>query len=389
MLKGYLKLIILFVSSFGFGQNAIKYDDIDRKMDAIPTDLESSTASIASYIFNNFSGTQDRVRAAFYWTASNIAYDVESLGNLKQVHQTSQEKVTAALKTRKGVCMHYAEVFKDITSKLGIETVLVSGYNKIQGEVADLSHVWCASKINDKWYLFDPTWGSGYVNNNKYIKKLNNKFYQAEPKSLLSTHMPFDYLWQFSEYPITNQEFYENKTESADKRIKFDFMNEIGAFRSMSVSEQAKASAQRIEENGIKNSLIAERLDYEKYKITHEKNKDNYAKIQEIISNFKHAGTLFKEFLNYRNTRFMPLLPDEKIKRKIQAPYDMILKCENDLKQVRGVQKENIENLNSIKESIADAKRSFADHLNFVNEYLAKEKPERERMFYIRVAKRG
>ena len=81
MLKGYLKLIILFVSSFGFGQNAIKYDDIDRKMDAIPTDLESSTASIASYIFNNFSGTQDRVRAAFYWTASNIAYDVESLGN--------------------------------------------------------------------------------------------------------------------------------------------------------------------------------------------------------------------------------------------------------------------------------------------------------------------
>jgi hypothetical protein len=26
------------------------------------------------------------------------------------------------------------------------------------------------------WYIFDPTWGAGYVNNGKFYKKLNSLF---------------------------------------------------------------------------------------------------------------------------------------------------------------------------------------------------------------------
>ncbi len=388
-MKGYLMLIIVFISTLGFGQNPARYDEIDQKMDEIPAAMETSTTSIANYINTNFVGSQDKIRAVFYWTASRIAYDVESLTDTKQAFQTPQEKVAMTLKTRKGVCMHYAEVFKDIATKLDIETVLIGGYNKIQGKVASLSHLWCASKINETWYLFDPTWGSGYVNNNKYIKKLSNRYFKVEPKNLIATHMPFDYLWQFSEYPITNQEFYDGITARSDRRIKFDFMSEIDAFQALSVTEQAKASAKRIEENGVKNGLIAERLDYEKYRISHEKNKDNYQKMQEIIANFKEAGDMFKDFLNYRNRKFTPLVSDEQIKSKIEVPYNIILQCERDLREVKDVQKENIQNFNNIKASISDAKKAFETHLNFVNEYLAKDRSEREKLFYKRVVKRG
>ena len=388
-MKSYLRLIILFISSFGFGQNPARYDELDKKMDEIPSNMQSSTTSIANYIANNFIGSQDQIRAAFYWTAANIAYDVKSLENSKQPYQTSEEKVTVTLKTRKGVCMHYAEVFRDIATKLEIETVLISGYTKSQGKIAPLSHMWCASKINDSWYLFDPTWGSGYVQNDKYIKKLNNKYYKAEPKILIYSHMPFDYLWQFSEYPITNQEFYDNKAEAADKSLTFDFRNEIDAYQRLTESEQARASAERIEKNGIKNSMIAGQLDYEKYRMTHEKNKNNYDKVQVIIVNFKEAGTLFKEFLNYRNKRFMPLVSDEKIKSKIRIPYDLILKCEIDLKEVKEVQKENEGNYKILKASIADVKKNMEIHLNFVDDYLTKNKSEREKMFYKKSVKRG
>lgn len=381
-MKGYLMLLLLFISSWNFAQAPNSYETIDKKMDEIPIKNQSSTELIADYISNNFTTPDEKIRATFYWIAANILYDVASLNDSKQPYQTPQEKVATTLKTKKGVCMHYAEVFKDIATKLGIETVIISGYTKNLGKIASLSHVWCASKINETWYLFDPTWGAGHVVRDKYIKKLNNKYFKAEPKSLITSHMPFDYLWQFSEYPITNQEFYDNKEEAANKSVKFDFWNEVATYERSSESEQAKGSVQRIEKNGIKNSLIAGRLDYEKYRITHENNKNNYAKIQTIIADFTEANNLFAAFLKYRNARFIPLVSDEEIKSKIQIPYDLVLKCQNDLNEVKEVQRDNIGNLNTLKASLADAKKNFEIHLNFVNEYLTKDKSQREKMFY-------
>ena len=381
-MKHFLVLIGLFIVSFCFGQSLNEYEAIDKKMDAISSNSGTATTYISNYISKNFTTPDEKIRAAFYWIADNIRYDVESLNDPKKPYQTPQEKVSATLKSKKGVCMHYAEVFKDITTKLGIETILISGYTKTKGKIATLSHVWCASKLNETWYLFDPTWGAGYVDNDKFTKKLNNKYYKVEPKNLLSSHMPFDYLWQFSEYPITNQEFYDSKEEAADKSVKFDFMDEVAAYQKLSESDQAKASAERIEKNGIKNTLISGRLDYEKSRITYQKSKDNFAKIQTIIDDFKKANELFSAFIKYRNSKFIPLVSDEKLKSKIQVPYDLMVKCQNNLEEVNDVQGENKGNYNSLKTSIADAKKIFENQLNFVNDYLAKDKAEREKMFF-------
>ena len=383
MMKGYSLLLLLFISSWNFAQAPNSYETIDKIMDEIPNKSQSSSELIADYISKNFTTTDDKLRAAFYWITSNISYDVSGSKNTNPPYQTPAEKVATTLKTQKGVCMHYAEVFKDITTKLGIETVLIGGYTKKpKGEISKVSHMWCASKINDTWYLFDPTWGAGYVNDDKYTKKLNNKYYKAEPKSFVFSHMPFDYLWQFSEYPITNQEFYDGKAQAVNTSVKFDFRNEIAAFQKLTVSEKAKASAERIEKNGIKNSLISGQLEFEKFTITNEKNKENYAKIQVIIADFTKASKLFSEFLKYRNSKFIPLVSDEELKNKIQIPYDLIVQCQNKLEEVNDVQRENKGNMNSLKTGLDDAKKNFEIHLNFVNEYLTKDMSERQKMFY-------
>ncbi|MES2747188.1 MAG: transglutaminase domain-containing protein [Bacteroidota bacterium] len=387
-MKHYIQLIVLFVCGFGFAQNTNSYEAIDKKMDVIPASMATSTESIADYIVKNFSTNEEKIRAAFYWTAANISYDVANMNN-QNPNQTTQEKITNTLKTRKGVCMHYAEVFKDIASKMGIEVLLISGYNKdVKGKIAPVSHVWCASKMDGVWYVFDPTWGAGYVDNQKYVKRLNNNYFKAEPKSFLSSHMPFDYLWQFSEYPITNQEFYDGKTEAANKRVKFDFVNEIESYQGLSVSDKAKASAVRIEKNGLKNKLISERLAYEKLRINYESQKDSYAKIQDIVAKFNEANVLFTQFIKYRNARFIPLVSDEEIKSKIQVPYDAVSQCQIDISEIKDVQRENLANFNSLKNAIADSKKNYEIHLNFVNEYLSKDKVEREKMFVKTTIKR-
>jgi len=49
---------------------------------------------------------------------------------LSQKPQTSEEKIANVLRTKKGVCMHYADLFKDIASRLGIELFLLKVIQK-------------------------------------------------------------------------------------------------------------------------------------------------------------------------------------------------------------------------------------------------------------------
>jgi hypothetical protein len=386
-MKYYLQFIVSFLSGFGFAQDTAQYEAIDKKMDAIPESMATSTESIAAYISKNFATNEDKIRAAFYWTASNISYDVVAIGSKRVL--TTEQRIINTLQSRKGVCMNYAYVYKDITSKLGIETVSIEGYTKSYGEISLNGHMWCASKLNGNWYLFDPTWAAGYVSKRKYVKRLDNKFYKADPKTLIVSHMPFDYLWQLSSYPISNQEFYDGKMESATKKVSLDFSKEINSHLSLSESDKAMAAAGRIEKNGLKNELIIKRWNYEKKRSEYEKNnikyknqKEFYDKTIKTNEKFKQANTLFTEFLQFKRRRFLPLISDESIKEKIQIPYDLVLQCQKDSNELKDVQDENQSNFNLLKNVIATSKKKMEAEIAFVNEYLSKDKSEREKMFF-------
>lgn len=377
-----MKFLLVFVCQLSLAQQANNYSAIDSKMAQIPQNLTYSTTDIARYISSNFASRPERLRAAYYWTAMNIEYDLANANN-PLPGQKPEEKIAAPLQSRKGVCMHYAEVFRDIADKMDIEVLLIGGYSKVNGKVAALSHQWCASKVGGKWYLFDPTWGGGYAINDRYVKRLSNKYFMAEPKSLIVSHMPFDYLWQFSEHPITNQEFYDGKTEGVG--AKFDFEGEIERYRQLSEIGKTEATVARIEKSGLKNSLVKERLDFERQKINNLKEYGSYLQIKDIIDNFNKANTLFNQFIDYRNNRFRPLVSDEELKNKIGQPYAILLQCESDAGQVENVSKENAANFNDLKKAISSAKKNMEEHLDFVNRYLSKSKAQRELMFYTTV----
>ena len=141
---------------------SMEYATIDKKMDEIPTRLTFSTSTIADYIATNFKTDNEKIRAVFYWTASSISYDVENR-DVRTYTGTLENRMNNALKNKKGICNDYAEIFKEIATKAGINTVVISGYTKYNNAVLSRPHAWCGAKIGDKWYVFDPTWGAGYV----------------------------------------------------------------------------------------------------------------------------------------------------------------------------------------------------------------------------------
>ena len=375
----YLILSFCF-SLLSFGQVNTGYTLVDAKMNIIPADATNSTEAIAKYINANFKTENDKIRAVFYWTASNISYDVENMFAVN-ITETPQDRITKTLKERKGICSDYAAIFSEIANLVGVKSVVVEGYTKQDGKVATLAHAWCAAKIENKWYLFDPTWGSGYVNNKKYTRKINNIHFKVEPSKMINSHMPFDYLWQFINYPITNQEFIDGKTQINKTKKNFDFESEIAKYESLPKIDQFFETAQRIEKNGIKNQLISLAYTYAKTSWNTERENENGAKYNAIVNQYNEAISELNDFIYYRNNKFKPILPDDEIKSKIQSPIEKFKKCQESLFRIGSMGGENAKSVSSLKKSVADALAQSETHLEFVNNYLSKSKLVRKTMF--------
>ena len=379
-MKNIFLLFSLFFTLLSFGQVNTEYALVDTKMAAIPTNATTSTTAIAKYIESNFKNDSDKIRAAFYWTASNIRYDVVNMYAVNY-NESVQDKIESALKSKKGVCIHYASIFNDLLEKMGIQTYVIEGYNKQNGKVADLAHAWNAARIDNKWYLFDPTWGSGYVNKGQFFKKLNNAYFKADPTKIIASHIPFDYLWQFLNYPITNAEFYEGKIQINKTKKYFDFDKEIIVYNALSETDQLFESAERIEKNGLKNTLILERYEGKKKQLVILRKNSNLDKLNAIVNEMNEAVLLLNDFIHYRNNKFKPAFSDDQINAMIQTPKEILAKCQNDIYTVGSVGEENTAYVASIKKILSKNLAQADEHALFVKDYLSKSKLVRKTMF--------
>ncbi len=376
MKNRFLVSFFLF-SQLSFGQVIQDYSTVDKKMIQIPADFTTTTVGIARYIDTNFKTQADKIRAVFYWTATNIRYDVPNMFEPNQL-DTSAEKIAKTLKFRKGVCIHYAEVFKEITGLLDIQTHIVSGYTKQAGKVAPISHAWCASKIDGKWFLFDPTWGAGYVDKQKFIQKLNNAFFKVEPQKMIATHIPFDYLWQFLSSPWNHQEFYDGK-EAIDKpKLNFDYQMEIAKYEKLSDGEKAFEAAARVEKSGFKNALISEYHTFLKSQFTALTENKNIERLNQVVADYNEAISYFNDFVIYRQRKFKPAISDDEMKAMVKTIKDKFLKCNDEVYKVGTVGSQNSAMLSELKKNISNNVREVEKQEVFLNDYLSRTKVGRK-----------
>ncbi|MBN1198679.1 MAG: hypothetical protein JXA23_04940, partial [Bacteroidales bacterium] len=254
--------ILLVVSTGLYAQEkTAAFGRVDALALRIPDSQARTTQGISNYVTSNFTSQTDRSRAIFVWVATSIQYDIDNMFAVN-FYQGTDEIIKDVLSKRKGVCQHFAELYNEIANKSGIKTYVIAGYTKQNGSVDYLPHAWCASLIDSAWYLIDPTWGSGYIYNSKFIRKINNDYFKAKPEKMISSHMPFDPLWQFLNYPLTSQEFYQGRTAMNTSRPYFNFRDTLKSYEQESRIDRLIASRRRIEQNGVRNSLVSDRMQH-------------------------------------------------------------------------------------------------------------------------------
>lgn len=366
------------------------YVQIDALALALPDSLSGTVAGIAGFVNAHFTTPTEKTRAIFIWIADKIDYDVVNMFALN-FYADPAENIARPLRTRKGICVNYASLFTALCNQVGIQSVVVEGYTRERGFVGYIPHAWSAAFIDGSWYLFDPTWGSGYVENNVFVRKINEAYFKATPETFITTHMPFDPLWEFLYYPVTTEDFFNGKTAPDRSRPYFNYPDSIKAYDAEDTVTREAAAANRIERNGVRNSATADmirhlRVDVENYQRQAESDRQN-----RVIDSFNLASrtfnqsiTLFNAFIDYRNDQFKPAKPDSAIQQMLDSAERQLFAAKAQVSALVPTPGDSRirQPLQQLTAAIVQAEPHFRETQEWLTKYFSKGKLGRKSMFY-------
>lgn len=269
---------------------------------------------------------QDPVQSVFEWVATNVKYDVKKLKKIiktgkQSSSQTVDERINDVLKSKRGVCQHYSELFAALMNELGYETKVITGFtNKtnIAGENTSLGHAWNAVKVEGVWKLYDATWAAGGVRNGKkFIENYNDVWYDVHPKEMIKTHIPFDPMWQLLEKPLSYDRFL-NFQFATDYPATLDYNEMIDQHFTKTEIEQYEDALNRSKTLGKGNALLEQWAQMIKTNVAiKKKNEDVYAHNEKVtarneqinilnkgVSLMKSVSELFNQYIKVKNKQF-------------------------------------------------------------------------------------
>jgi len=157
----------------------------------------------------------EKLRAIYTWVCLNIKGDPnqhnlvtkkrKQFGNdsLAYFRWNNEFKTIAfkkLLNKKETMCTGYAYLIKEMCFLANIKSEIINGYARTADsnvkKLDDVNHSWNAVKLNNKWYLCDATWSSGYmISGVIFVKDYNDGYFLAEPELFAKSHYPFEKKW--------------------------------------------------------------------------------------------------------------------------------------------------------------------------------------------------
>lgn len=381
MIRKLILPVLLLISTLCWAQQPQKYADIDARIMKIPKTSTYSVNDIAAYVKANFKTDEEKARAVFYWIAQTISYDVENM-NKNKLYDSEQQIVDEVLNNRKGVCAHYATLFSQICNEAGVKAFVVNGFTRSDGIVAKLSHAWNVAFINSKWCFFDPTWGAGGVMNGRFVRKLNNLYFNTKPEDMIISHYPFDPMWQLLQYPVNNVDFIAGKINIDPKKPLFNYTDSILMFEKQSKKDQLTTTIRRMKKGGLSNELLVNEYSMITSRLNIYRKNDMIDFYNSGVEKYNNAVAEFNDFIAYRNNQFRPTKSDAVIKLMLENTENSTAECRRLIDQIVYADPSVESMKNSLEKMLNNLEKAVAEQREFLNKYLSTKKIFRKSLFY-------
>ena len=220
-----MKNIVIFILAFCLGISSIhaqisdfKTIDFTKADNMVKLNKDASLDNMPLLVHNltNRLDTDiEKFRAIYTWVCYNISGDYkqhnkvskkreefknDSLGYIKWNNEFKKDAFKKLLKYKKSMCTGYAYLIKEMCFIANIDCEIVDGYGRSfetnVEALESLNHSWNAVKLNNKWYLCDATWSSGYMLNGYiFIKDYNDGYFLTDPILFAKNHFPIQKKW--------------------------------------------------------------------------------------------------------------------------------------------------------------------------------------------------
>jgi len=200
--------------------NSQDYELVDATIALYPTTCKSPEI-LSKFITRDFISEEDKVRAIYSWIIQNVEYNPDEYKkfnykftnykerNLKE-EVTRNKIINRTVQKGVAVCEGYSMLFERLCELQGIQNYLVRGDTKTNfsdiGRPFNRNHMWNVAYIDDKPFLFDPTWGAGKYHE-KFIKEPSYFYFKTAPKLFIKTHYPDVFEDAFVSEMITREDF--------------------------------------------------------------------------------------------------------------------------------------------------------------------------------------
>jgi hypothetical protein len=171
---------------------------------------------LANDLTANLPTDLEKFRAIYKWVCSNIENDNDLfLKNKEKRNQLKNDSLkltnwnnsfkskvfSTLLNDHKTICTGYAYLIQTLSNLANINCVIIDGYGLTAANKEDKAsipnHSWNAVQLNNKWYLCDATWSSGYFDEGKSSFKYDYSggYFLANPELFAKNHYPIDSNW--------------------------------------------------------------------------------------------------------------------------------------------------------------------------------------------------
>ena len=276
----------------------------------IPASYTTSLNGLATYISQRYKGTEAQLWALYSWEASYLRYDMSKRS--VQLSLTNPDELALwTIKNRKGVCANFAAVFYAVAKRLGVETYLVGGYSVTHNNFRDDGHQWCACLIDGKPYIFDPTWGGGYMLNDvQYVHRLSADYFMVEPAKMVQTHMPEDPLFQFLDYPHYYDEI-DNPGADHPVPVYFNWRDSLAHYNAQDTLARLGGQIARMRANGFANDWIKMQI------LRYQHNYEAHV-LNRQVDVFNNCVQRVNELVRYINNGYVPVKTASAVNAEIE-----------------------------------------------------------------------
>lgn len=312
-----------------------------------------STAALARQIQRYYNNPTDRIRAAYTWVANNIRYSTE--GTLAMNHGPDKRSVIdVSFAKRRGVCENFAAIFTDVCQKMGIRSVVIEGYTTVNPHADNGGHSWSAVYINNDWYLFDPTWDAG--------KSANFDYFMKPGRDFITTHVPFDPMWQMLEHPLTEN----NRTYSA----LFNYRDSIDCYLSSDSLNRYESATVRIENKKLKNRLTDTHLKVLKNELEIQRQDRQMQWYNQAVDYLNRATDGLNQFIDFRNLQFATIKSEENLMEILEGVDQNLDAASGCLEQVDKSKAVLVYGTEPAKEQLEILRKKYWDQKRYLKEYL-------------------